>query len=709
MSEQNKAIIEIITKVDNKGIVSTKKELSGLETQSKKLSETIVEGNNKSILSFAQLGVKLYGFFMGLKQVIQFANETIQAHLESVRAVKTLEASYQALGITGTQALKNAKAFAGEMQNATGIADEVFLDAQRMLANFGVVGQKAQEAIKAAYALSVGRNMEFASALDLVTRAAAGQTQTLARQGIQIADNVKECDKFDAVLAQINDKFGAAAQAQMGDTITQVNALKESWGDFKEVIGGLLIPAFELLIKTGTKAVNVLNSLTGADQSAIEQAIDKDKQRYAELTRQYEAIEKIALANAKNGQIGEGWAKRLKELDNERVKLYDAITANQQTLNVEKEELAAKEAEINANSLQIAKNTLAAVEAAKEQKKEAAEAAQKSEAKLKTEREILDTLEAQRLTAKSNAEQSSQERIIKATADYSNMSSAELVEARIRLDNEKALQEQITAIKKEALDKQVADAKAAYETANAEELSAKEKAYSDALAQQLVFNEQNLVAQKEYNSQRIALENELTSYNAAAAKLYAKTQTQNFKNAQDLFAQIGQLATSENKKLAAVGKAASIAQATINTYEGATKALAQGGFFGIAMAAAVIASGLASVAQISGVKLAKGGLVKAVTGGVPAVIGEGGSDEAVLPLDNSRAMRRIGGAIAEESESGSLGQAQALTLTVNINASGGLPAFLNELTEATQNGVTEALRYANVAVKAGNEQGGYSV
>lgn len=147
MSEQNKAIIEIITKVDNKGIVSTKKELSGLETQSKKLSETIVEGNNKSILSFAQLGVKLYGFFMGLKQVIQFANETIQAHLANARAVKTLEASYQALGITGTQALKNAKAFAGEMQNATGIADEVFLDAQRMLANFGVVGQKAQEAI----------------------------------------------------------------------------------------------------------------------------------------------------------------------------------------------------------------------------------------------------------------------------------------------------------------------------------------------------------------------------------------------------------------------------------------------------------------------------------------------------------------------------------------------------------------------------------
>ena len=713
MADNEKVTIQIETKANLDGI---KKTQDGVE----KLSESVQESKGifKGFFEKLKNGFKnpylAWQGFIGLVQVgigtlrqgIKFIGESIQAHLESARAVKTLEASYQALGITGTQAIKNAQAFASEMQAATGIADETFLNAQKLMAQYGIVGQKAQEAIKAAYALSQGVGMSFESAMMQLAKASVGATESLSRYGIVLGDGVKEGEKFGAVINQINEKFGAAAQASMGDTITQVNALKESWGDFKEVIGAWLIPAFELLIKVGTKAVNVLNRVFGADKSAIEQAIDKDKQRYAELTRQYEAIEKIALANAKNGQIGEGWAKRLKELDNERVKLYDAITANQQTLNVEKEELAAKEAEINANSLQIAKNTLAAVEAAKEQKKEAAEAAQKSEAKLKTEREILDTLEAQRLTAKSNAEQSSQERIIKATADYSNMSSAELVEARIRLDNEKALQEQITAIKKEALDKQVADAKAAYETANAEELSAKEKAYSDALAQQLVFNEQNLVAQQEYNSQRIALENELTSYNAAAAKLYAKTQTQNFKNAQDLFAQIGQLATSENKKLAAVGKAASIAQATINTYEGATKALAQGGFFGIAMAAAVIASGLASVAQISGVKLAKGGLVKAVTGGVPAVIGEGGSDEAVLPLDSQRSMSRIGQAI---SDAGGNKQADGVVVNINVSANGGLPAFLEELTEATQNGVTAALRYANVAVKAGNEQSRYSV
>lgn len=53
----------------------------------------------------------------------------------------------------------------------------------------------------------------------------------------------------------------------------------------------------------------------------------------------------------------------------------------------------------------------------------------------------------------------------------------------------------------------------------------------------------------------------------------------------------------------AAGKVLAIAQAVINTYTGATKALAQGGIFGIASAVAVIASGLASVKKIIAVKV----------------------------------------------------------------------------------------------------------
>ena len=57
---------------------------------------------------------------------------------------------------------------------------------------------------------------------------------------------------------------------------------------------------------------------------------------------------------------------------------------------------------------------------------------------------------------------------------------------------------------------------------------------------------------------------------------------------------LGQLA-GEN---AAAGKAISAAEAVINTYTGATKALAQGGIFGVIAAAGVVASGIASVRSI---------------------------------------------------------------------------------------------------------------
>jgi len=71
-------------------------------------------------------------------------------------------------------------------------------------------------------------------------------------------------------------------------------------------------------------------------------------------------------------------------------------------------------------------------------------------------------------------------------------------------------------------------------------------------------------------------------------------------------------------KDAATGKALSAAQAVINTYTGATKALAQGGIAGPIAAAGVIASGIASIRQIYATQL-------------PATSGGSGSVSAPRP------------------------------------------------------------------------------
>lgn len=65
------------------------------------------------------------------------------------------------------------------------------------------------------------------------------------------------------------------------------------------------------------------------------------------------------------------------------------------------------------------------------------------------------------------------------------------------------------------------------------------------------------------------------------------------------------------------------------------------GAWGLLAAAAGASAGIRSA--LGGIQLAHGGIVQARPGGVQATIGEGGSDEAVIPLDSKRGKQALGG------------------------------------------------------------------
>jgi hypothetical protein len=103
-----------------------------------------------------------------------------------------------------------------------------------------------------------------------------------------------------------------------------------------------------------------------------------------------------------------------------------------------------------------------------------------------------------------------------------------------------------------------------------------------------------------------------------------------------------------NKKFFAAYKAFAIAQAIINTYQGATKALATyPPPFNFIAAAATVASGLAQVATIRAQTAQRGGTL---IGGQPAVIGEDGPElivpkqpSTVIPREVADAVEGLGG------------------------------------------------------------------
>lgn len=147
-----------------------------------------------------------------------------------------------------------------------------------------------------------------------------------------------------------------------------------------------------------------------------------------------------------------------------------------------------------------------------------------------------------------------------------------------------------------------------------------------------------------------------------------KLNTQRVNDTFDTLNTISSLASAKTKELAIIGKAAAIASATRDTFVGANKALGQGGFFGFAMAAAVVAAGLANVARISGVALAEGGVVMPTQGGTQATIGEAGKAEAVIPLDDEDAQEKMGGIGGNN-------------ITVNIQAFSGDETAIRSLAE----------------------------
>jgi hypothetical protein len=75
------------------------------------------------------------------------------------------------------------------------------------------------------------------------------------------------------------------------------------------------------------------------------------------------------------------------------------------------------------------------------------------------------------------------------------------------------------------------------------------------------------------------------------------------------------------------GKALGIASATIDTYVGANKAIAKGGFIGIAQAVAIIATGLKNVASIASTKVPS-------VSGVSSSVGGGGQAQPQAPSFN---------------------------------------------------------------------------
>ena len=165
------------------------------------------------------------------------------------------------------------------------------------------------------------------------------------------------------------------------------------------------------------------------------------------------------------------------------------------------------------------------------------------------------------------------------------------------------------------------------------------------------------------------------------AQIWAQEQSARLQTANNFFGSLAELASSENEKMARIGKAAAIAQTIIKTYESATSAYASmaaipvvGPALGAAAAAAAVAAGMANVAAIRS-QGTQGFMKGGYTGDLPTTAAAGvvhgqeyvfdAASTRAIGVDNLEAMRQ-GAGYGSGRKSSATGAKIMGGLTVNI-------------------------------------------
>jgi hypothetical protein len=185
-------------------------------------------------------GLAAIGGALSFAAIYEGAKKCVVAFAEQEQADLRLAAAMKARGVYSEKAIAHAKDLASEMQDLTGVTEEEIESAQKQLIQFGLTGDAMDKALSAALNLAAGLDIDLGSAATLVGKAFQGQTEMLGRYGIKVDENIPKNEKFAAVMKQVEERFGDAAQAKMEGFSGVMTRIQTAVSEFMEALGGWL-------------------------------------------------------------------------------------------------------------------------------------------------------------------------------------------------------------------------------------------------------------------------------------------------------------------------------------------------------------------------------------------------------------------------------------------------------------------------------------
>lgn len=184
--------------------------------------------------------------FEGVKEAIsstvEFISSSVEAFSEAQQAETKLGVALQTQGLA-IPGLKEQYEQLGESYETTTAFSHTALEgAEALFVQLGNVGPDMMDkALQAATDLSAGLGIALPQAVELLSRAAEGQTASFSRYGIVLDQAQVKAQGFGYVLDAVEAKVGGQAQAQLDTYAGQVAKLGNEWDDVKEKVGAVIV------------------------------------------------------------------------------------------------------------------------------------------------------------------------------------------------------------------------------------------------------------------------------------------------------------------------------------------------------------------------------------------------------------------------------------------------------------------------------------
>lgn len=167
--------------------------------------------------------------------------KSIDAYREQEEATNKLSQAMANAGIFSNELRQKYDEQAKALQKITTYADEQITSAQAILQAFTGGREVTEELTKATLNLAAAKKMDLNAAADLVGKTIGSNTNILSRQGVQFDNNTRGAERLSAVIEALNSKFGGQAEAA-AKGLGSLKQLENVTGDIFEVMGDKLAP-----------------------------------------------------------------------------------------------------------------------------------------------------------------------------------------------------------------------------------------------------------------------------------------------------------------------------------------------------------------------------------------------------------------------------------------------------------------------------------